>query len=213
MIKTKLKFRLHKTVIILICLSLLVILIHGVTYFSRSHQQIRIEQFKELAVTLAEQVAFSLSNYIQSDGKNFNNEQILAILNQLTINEHILDASVYLNDGTQIQHAGEKIALRERLSLNQPPCHTYVNYQLVVPIFDTKKPKGFLRLTIDTHQFSIGSKQIDNMANLLKIMLLLALTIGFILANILSRSIPIDWPKLPFLSTCNSRNQQKNKNY
>ncbi|HGJ5873175.1 MAG TPA: AhpA/YtjB family protein [Arsenophonus apicola] len=209
MIKTKLKFRLHKTVIILICLFLLVILIQGVTYFSRSHQQIRIEQFKELAITLAEQVAFSLSNYIQSDGKSFNNEQILAILNQLTINEHILDASVYLNDGTQIQHAGEKVALRERLSLNQPPCHSYVNYQLVVPIIDTEKPKGFLRLTIDTHQFSIGSKQIDNMANLLKIMLLLALTIGFILANILARSIPIHWPKLPFLSISNSRNQQK----
>lgn len=143
MIKTKLKFRLHKTVIILICFSLLVILIQGVTYFSRSHQQIRIEQFKELVVTLAEQVAFSLSNYIQSNGKSFNNEQILAILNQLTINEHILDASVYLNDGTQIQHAGEKVALRERLSLNQPSCHNYVNYQLVVPIFDTEKPKGF----------------------------------------------------------------------
>lgn len=212
MIKTKLKFRLHKTVIILICFFLLIILIQKVSYFSKLHQKIRVEQFKELAHTHAEQVAFSLSNYIQSDGKNFNNKQILAILNQLTINEHILDASVYLNDGTKIQHAGEKVALRERLSLNHPPCHNYVNYQLVVPIFDTKKPKGFLRLTIDAHQFSIGSKQIDNMANLLRIMLLLALTIGFVLANILSKSISIHWPKLPFLSISNSRsanNQQK----
>lgn len=139
-----------------------------------------------MAHTHAEQVAFSLSNYIQSDGKNFNNKQILDILNQLIINEHILDASVYLNDGTKMQHAGEKVALRERLSLNQPPCHNYVNYQSVVPIFDTQKTKGFLRLTIDAHQFSTGSKQIDNMANLLRITLLLALTIGFILAKILS---------------------------
>ncbi|WP_245677219.1 hypothetical protein [Candidatus Arsenophonus triatominarum] len=45
----------------------------------------RVEQFKELAHTHPEQVAFSLSNYIQSDGNNFNNKQILAILNQLTI--------------------------------------------------------------------------------------------------------------------------------
>ncbi|WP_238334281.1 AhpA/YtjB family protein, partial [Arsenophonus endosymbiont of Bemisia tabaci] len=175
-IKTKLKFRLHKTVIILICFLLLI------------------------------------SNYIQSDGKSFNNKQLLAILNQLTINEHILDASVYLNDGTKIQHAGEKVALRERLSLNHPLSNSYVNYQLVVPIFDTKKPKGFLRLTIDAHQFSIGSKQIDNMANLLRIMLLLALTIGFVLVNILSKLISIHWPKLPFLSISNSRsanNQQK----
>ncbi|MFV9998155.1 MAG: AhpA/YtjB family protein [Arsenophonus endosymbiont of Dermacentor nuttalli] len=89
MTKTKLKFRLHKTIIILICISLLVILIEGVSYFGRSQQQIRVEQFKELAQTLAEQVAFSLSNYIQSDGKNFNNEQILAILKQLIINAHI----------------------------------------------------------------------------------------------------------------------------
>ena len=89
MTKTKLKFRLHKTIIILICISLLVILIEGVSYFSRSQQQIRVEQFKELAQTLAEQVTFSLSNYIQSDGKNFNNEQTLAILKQLIINAHI----------------------------------------------------------------------------------------------------------------------------
>ncbi|WP_238149465.1 AhpA/YtjB family protein [Arsenophonus endosymbiont of Aleurodicus floccissimus] len=82
MIKTKLKFRLHKTVIILICLFLLIILIQKVSYFSQLHQKIRVEQFEELAHTHAEQVAFSLSNYIQSDGKNFNNKQILGILNQ-----------------------------------------------------------------------------------------------------------------------------------
>ncbi|HGJ5876040.1 MAG TPA: AhpA/YtjB family protein [Arsenophonus sp.] len=199
MTKTKLKFRLHKTVIILICISLLVILVQGISYFSRSQQQIRVERFKELAQTLVEQVAFSSSNYIQSDGKNFNNEQILAILKQLTINAHILDANVYLNDSTQIQHAGEKVALRERLSLNQLLSHNYVNYQLIVPILDTKKPKGFLRLTIDAHQFSIGSKQTDNMANLLRIMLLLTLIIGFILANVLTKSIAINWPKIPFI--------------
>lgn len=159
MIKTQLKFRLHKTVIILICLFFLIILIKKVNYFSKLHYKIRTEKFKELSHTYAEQVAFSLSNYIQSDGKNFNNKQILAILNQLTINEHILDASIYLNDGTKFQHAGEKVALRERLSLNHPPCHNYVNYQLVVPIFDTKKSKDFLRLTIGAHQFSIGSNK------------------------------------------------------
>ncbi|MFV9998156.1 MAG: AhpA/YtjB family protein [Arsenophonus endosymbiont of Dermacentor nuttalli] len=110
-----------------------------------------------------------------------------------------------MNDGTQIQHAGEKVASRERLSLNQPPSHNYVNYQLIVPILDTEKPKGFLRLTIDAHQFSIGSKQIDNMANLLRIMLLLALIIGFILANVLARSIAINWPKIPFIPNINKQ--------
>lgn len=57
MVKAKIKFRLHRTAIVLICLALLVLLMQGASYFSLSHQMARSEQVEELAQTLAEQVS------------------------------------------------------------------------------------------------------------------------------------------------------------
>uniref|UniRef100_UPI001AC09A01 AhpA/YtjB family protein n=1 Tax=Vibrio vulnificus TaxID=672 RepID=UPI001AC09A01 len=63
-ISMKLTFKLHKTVIIIICVALLALLIHGITFLGNSQNQNRVEQFKQLTRVLAEQVAFSLSDYI-----------------------------------------------------------------------------------------------------------------------------------------------------
>ena len=53
MVKAKIKFRLHRTAIVLICLALIVLLMPGASYFSLSHQMARSEQVEELAQTLA----------------------------------------------------------------------------------------------------------------------------------------------------------------
>ena len=52
MVKTALKFRLHRTVIVLISLALLVVLMQGASWFSLGHQMARSEQVEELAHTL-----------------------------------------------------------------------------------------------------------------------------------------------------------------
>lgn len=49
MLKDKLKFKLQKTAIILICIALLAFLMQGASYFSRANQHARITQFEELA--------------------------------------------------------------------------------------------------------------------------------------------------------------------
>ncbi|WP_289993457.1 YtjB family periplasmic protein [Photorhabdus laumondii] len=205
MIKAKLKFRLHKTAIILICIALLVFLMQGVSYFSRSHQQAQMDQFEELAKTLAKQVAFSLSDYMESGSKDLNNERILSNLHHLTTNSRILDASVYLNNGTQVAHSGENVSVRDRLSLDGKKAGSYFNYQIVVPIPGKDEPKGFLRLTLDTHKLATESKQVDNTTNLLRIMILLALAIGFILAHNLLQLTPSRWQQSPYLLTANSK--------
>lgn len=53
MARAKLKFRLHRAVIVLICLALLVALMQGASWFSQNHQRQRNPQFEELARTLA----------------------------------------------------------------------------------------------------------------------------------------------------------------
>ncbi|WP_313683799.1 AhpA/YtjB family protein, partial [Pantoea sp.] len=107
MVKTALKFRLHRTVIVLISLALLVVLMQGASWFSLGHQMARSEQVDELARTLTKQVAFSLQPLM--DNSDDNRPQIEAILHQLTDNSRILDASVYDDDGSLVAHSGENI--------------------------------------------------------------------------------------------------------
>ncbi len=53
MARAKLKFRLHRAVIVLFCLTLLVALMQGASRFSQNHQRQRNPQLEELARTLA----------------------------------------------------------------------------------------------------------------------------------------------------------------
>ncbi|PHM37023.1 YtjB family periplasmic protein [Xenorhabdus innexi] len=209
MSKAKLKFRLHKTAIILICIALLVLLMQGVSYFSRSQQQAHMDQFEDLARTLAKQVAFSLSADMENGSKEVNNQKIMDNLNYLTNKSRILDASVYLENGTQIARSGELVAVRERLSLDGKKAGSYFNQQIVVPIPGKNKPKGFLRLTLDTHRLATEAKQVDNTTNLLRIMLLLALAIGFILAHNLLQLAPSRWKQSPYLLTANTKSSDE----
>lgn len=183
----KLTFKLHKTVIIVICVALVTLLMHGISYLGNSQNQGRIEQFKQLTYVLAKQVAFSLSDYIVPGSKDFNLERINANLNNVVKDRYILDASIYTASGTLITQVGEPATVKERLAIDDNSSLQNFQYQLVVPIQGTKEPKGYLRLTIDTELLSAEIQQADNSTNVLRIFILLALCIGFVLANTLLR--------------------------
>ncbi|MDQ5892723.1 MAG: rane protein, partial [Pseudomonadota bacterium] len=102
MVRARVKFRLHRTAIVLICLALLVVLMQGASYFSLSHQMARSEQVEDLARTLSRQVAYSLSPLMGSVDDN--SQKINTILNQLTDHSRILDAGVYQQDGSLVAH-------------------------------------------------------------------------------------------------------------
>lgn len=67
MARTKLKFRLHRAVIVLSCLALLVALMQGASWFSQSHQQQRNPQLEELARTLARQVSLNVAPLMRTE--------------------------------------------------------------------------------------------------------------------------------------------------
>ncbi|CAM3868567.1 YtjB family periplasmic protein [Serratia silvae] len=203
MAKAKLKFRLHRTAIILICLALLVLLMQGASYFSLSHQMARSEQVEELAQTLTKQVAFSLTP-LMDDDSDIDNQQVERILTQLTDHSRILDASVYQLNGTQIAHAGEQISVRDRLAMDGKRAGSYFNHQLVESIQGKDGPLGFIRVTLDTHVLATESKQVDNTTNLLRLMILLALAIGIILARTLLQGRRSRWQQSPYLLTANT---------
>jgi membrane protein len=204
MARAKTKFRLHRTAIALICLALLVVLMQGASYFSLSHQLARSEQVEELAQTLARQVSFSLVPLMNSDEENIDSDKISEILGHLTEHSRILDASVYQLDGSLVAHAGENVAIRDRLALDGKRAGSYFNHQIVQPIEDKEGPSGFLRITLDTHVLGTEAKQVDNTTNLLRLMILLALAIGIILARTLLQHRRSRWQQSPFLLTAST---------
>lgn len=201
MAKAKLKFRLHRTAIVLICLTLLVVLMQGASWFSLGHQMARSEQVDELARTLTRQVAYTLTPLM--DNPDDNRQKIIDNVAQLTQSSRILDASVYDDSGNLVARSGEGINVRDRLALDGQRAGSYFNHQLVEPLDSPDGPRGFLRVTLDTHVLVTESKQVDNTTNILRLMMLLALAIGIILTRTLLRDRRTRWQQSPFLLTAN----------
>lgn len=201
MAKAKLTFGLHRTAIVLICLALLVVLMQGASWFSMGHQMARSEQVEELARTLTRQVAFSLTPLMENSDTN--HQRIVDILTQLTDESRILDASVYDDSGELLARSGESINVRDRLALDGQRAGSYFNHQLVEPLASADGPRGFLRVTLDTHVLVTDSRQVDNTTNILRLMMLLALAIGIILTRTLLRDRRTRWQQSPFLLTAN----------
>ncbi len=117
MARAKLKFRLHRAVIVLFCLTLLVALMQGASWFSQNHQRQRNPQLEELARTLARQVTLNIAPLMRSETPDEN--RINAVLRQLTQESRILDAGVYDEQGDLITRAGESVNVRDRLALRR----------------------------------------------------------------------------------------------
>lgn len=199
MARAKLKFRLHRAVIVLICLALLVALMQGASWFSQNHQRQRNPQFEELARTLARQVTLNVAPSMRTETPD--DKRIGQVLRQLTENSRILDAGVYDEQGNLIARAGEHVNVRDRLALDGKKAGGYFNQQLVEPIQGKNGPLGYLRLTLDTHTLPTEAKQVDNTTNILRLMLLLSLAIGVVLARTLLRGKRTRWQQSPFLLT------------
>ena len=199
MARAKLKFRLHRAVIVLICLALLVALMQGASWFSQNHQRQRNPQFEELARTLVRQVTLNVAPSMRTETPD--DKRIAQVLRQLTENSRILDAGVYDEQGDLIARAGEHVDVRDRLALDGKKAGGYFNQQIVEPIQGKNGPLGYLRLTLDTHTLPTEAKQVDNTTNILRLMLLLSLAIGVVLARTLLQGKRTRWQQSPFLLT------------
>ena len=158
MARAKLKFRLHRAVIVLICLALLVALMQGASWFSQNHQRQRNPQFEELARTLARQVTLNVAPSMRTETPD--DKRIAQVLRQLTENSRILDAGVYDEQGDLIARAGEHVDVRDRLALDGKKAGGYFNQQIVEPIQGKHGPLGYLRLTLDPHPLPTKAKQV-----------------------------------------------------
>lgn len=139
MARAKLKFRLHRAVIVLFCLALLVALMQGASWFSQSHQQQRNPQLEELARTLARQVTLNIAPLMRTETPD--EKRIKAVLTQLTESSRILDAGVYDEQGDLITRTGESVDVRDRLALDGKKPGAILISKSLSP-FREKRPAG-----------------------------------------------------------------------
>ncbi len=210
MARAKLKFRLHRAVIVLFCLALLVALMQGASWFSQNHQRQRNPQLEELARTLAKQVTINLAPLMRAETPD--DKRISIVLRQLTEESRILDAGVYDERGDLIARSGESIDVRDRLALDGKKAGGYFNQLIVEPIQGKSSPLGYLRLTLDTHTLATDAKQVDNTTNILRLMLLLSLAIGVVLTRTLLQGKRTRWQQSPFLLTASKPVQEEEEN-
>ena len=199
MARAKLKFRLHRAVIVLSCLALLVALMQGASWFSQNHQRQRNPQLEELARTLARQVSLNVAPMMRTETPDA--KRISQVLRVLTEESRILDASIYDESGELVARSGEHVEVRDRLALDGKKAGGYFNQQIVEPIQGKNGPLGYLRLTLDTHTLATEAKQVDNTTNILRLMLLLSLAIGVVLTRTLLQGKRTRWQQSPFLLT------------
>lgn len=209
MVRAKLKFRLHRAVIVLICLALLVALMQGASWFSQNSQKQHNPQLEELARTLAQQVTLNLAPLMRSETPD--EKRITRLLEQLTDKSRVLDAGVYDEQGDLVARSGESVDVRDRLALDGKKAGGYFNQQIVEPILGKNGPVGYLRLTLDTHTLATEAKQVDNTTNILRLMLLLSLAIGVVLTRTLLQGKRTRWQQSPFLLTANKPVQDEDK--
>ncbi len=209
MVRAKLKFRLHRAVIVLICLALLVAMMQGASWFSQNSQKQRNPQLEELARTLAQQVTLNLAPLMRSETPD--EKRITRLLEQLTDKSRVLDAGVYDEQGDLVARSGESVDVRDRLALDGKKAGGYFNQQIVEPILGKNGPVGYLRLTLDTHTLATEAKQVDNTTNILRLMLLLSLAIGVVLTRTLLQGKRTRWQQSPFLLTANKPVQDEDK--
>lgn len=197
--KPKIKIQLHRTVIVLACLALMVILMQGASWFSSSRQKVETSQAAELSQGLANQVAYSLLPYFTQTEIDL--PAVNGILHHLAQQPRVIDVSLYDVDGSPLAHSGQSVSVRDRLGLTDDRAGSYSTRQIVVPLQTRDGPQGYLRLTLDTHTLASEARHVDNTTNLLRLMLLLSLAIGIILARTLLQDQRTHWQQSPYLLT------------
>lgn len=115
MARTKLKFRLHRAVIVLFCLALLVALMQGHHGLVKTTSDSVIRSWKNWPAP-ARQVTLNVAPLMRTDSPD--EKRIQAILDQLTDESRILDAGVYDEQGDLIARSGESVEVRDRLALD-----------------------------------------------------------------------------------------------
>lgn len=188
------------SVLLLCSLALIGMLEYGALLTQRNYQMLS-EQTQTLSRMLVRQAAENAA----SDITDNNQDQLQELVNNLSDEPLILDASIYNIEGVTLAKTDKSMPLTQLTGLSTPLAMASIGRQQIVqPIFANKHVIGFVRITLEHNKLLAKAKdQIEYMTSIIRGLILVALMIGLLLAFTFGRRKDI-W-HFPFLLTANAK--------
>jgi len=159
------------------------------------------EQTQSLSRIIVRQAATTAAK----DVLDKNQDKLQALIQQLSEEPLILDASIYDLEGIAIAKTEEAMPLEQVTGISTPlSVASFGRQQIVEPIVIDKQVVGFVRITLEHGKLlESAASQVEYMTNTIRGLILAALFIGFLLAFTFGRRKDI-W-HFPFLLTSNAK--------
>ncbi|WP_231854975.1 YtjB family periplasmic protein [Photobacterium profundum] len=159
------------------------------------------EQTQSLSRLVVRQAAESASKDVVDN----NQDKLKALVQQVSQEALILDASIYDLEGITLAKTEEAMPLEQVTGLSTPlAIASFGRQQIVEPIFSGDNIIGFMRITLEHGKLlENANNQIEEMTSIVRGLIIAALLIGFLLAYTFGRRKDI-W-HFPFLLTANAK--------
>ncbi|GAB3525491.1 hypothetical protein GCM10027342_27690 [Photobacterium alginatilyticum] len=159
------------------------------------------EQTQSLSRIIVRQAAGTAAKDILDN----NQDKLQALVQQLSEEPLILDASIYDLEGIAIAKTEEAMPLEQVTGISTPlSVASFGRQQIVEPVMADKQVIGFVRITLEHGKLlEDAASQVEYMTNIIRGLILAALFIGFLLAFTFGRRKDI-W-HFPFLLTSNAK--------
>lgn len=188
------------SVLLLCSLALIGMLEYGSLLTQRYYQMLS-EQTQTLSRMLVRQAAENAA----SDITDNNQDKLQKLVNNLSNEPLILDATIYNIEGVTLAKTDNSMPLTQLTGLSTPLAMASIGRQQIVePIFANKHVIGFVRITLEHNKLLAHAKdQIHYMTRIIRGLTLASLMIGLLLAFTFGRRKDI-W-HFPFFLTANAK--------
>ena len=159
------------------------------------------EQTQSLSRMVVRQAAETAAKHVIEN----NQDTLQTLVQQLSTEPLILDASIYNLEGITIAKTEDAMPLEQVTGLSTPlSVASFGRLQMIEPIYTEGQVIGFMRITLEQGKLlEHAASQIEYMTNVTRGLILAALFIGFLLAYTFGRRKDI-W-HFPFLLTANEK--------
>ncbi|KJG09955.1 hypothetical protein C0Z01_12335 [Photobacterium kishitanii] len=177
--------RLHKTVILLICLLTFIGILQYGALLSQQNYQLLSEQTQTLSQIIVRQAAQNAA----VDLENKDQDQLQLLVQNLTTEPLILDASIYNLEGVVLAKTKAAMPLEQLTGLSTPLAIASIGRQQIAePVLLNGHIIGFMRITLEhdkllAHAFA----QMASMTAIIRGLIIAALILGGLLMLVFSR--------------------------
>ncbi|MGF1691361.1 YtjB family periplasmic protein [Photobacterium kagoshimensis] len=193
--------RFWQVFVLLACFGGIVAMLEYGSQLNNRNYQMLSEQTQTLSRILVRQAAETAS----SDVIDKNQDKLQVLVQRLSQEPLILDATIYDLKGLTVARTEESMPIEQVTGLSTPlAVASYGRQQVIEPILSGEQIIGFLRITLEHGKLvENANSQIESMTNTVRGLVIAALFIGFLLAFTFGRRKDI-W-HFPYLLTANAK--------